>query len=358
MDCGARNLSRCVDDASCPIRCDGCGVVWYCSRFHQSRHWSEHKLVCKRLAQQARKASSLSEFPFSFELESSMCGFLDKRGLHGKGLWKNECSCLAGASSRRDSSWHLPSNACPCKGPRNAPAAPLESWKQYYEWRDLPLHSPAAILLHSPLTLYYAINQATFDPREKLTIHYLGPERELEQLEVFTELLALLPGTQIHIDFVGPAVPSSSHGSTLELSSYPKCLDASCECKLETNHTITPTVSVSLWKGLYHDVHHQISRADFVVAFNAGIAAYITWRPTIELLLTMEVPVFVTDFCEEACVLAVECIDSLEPNHVTFPITENPFRQPAGLWNTGIDLPMHANCFIFGLGVALEGLVS
>ncbi len=34
-----------------------------------------------------------------------------------------------------------------------------------------------------------------------------GPERELSQLPVFGELLALLPGLQIYIDFIGPSVP-------------------------------------------------------------------------------------------------------------------------------------------------------
>lgn len=36
---------------------------------------------------------------------------------------------------------------------------------------------------------------------------WTGPERELDQLPVFGELLALLPSKNIHIEFVGPAVP-------------------------------------------------------------------------------------------------------------------------------------------------------
>lgn len=35
-----------------------------------------------------------------------------------------------------------------------------------------------------------------------------GPEKELLQLAVFGELLALLPGVGIHIELVGPAIPS------------------------------------------------------------------------------------------------------------------------------------------------------
>jgi len=34
-----------------------------------------------------------------------------------------------------------------------------------------------------------------------------GPEKELLQLVVFGELLALFPGVDIHIELVGPAIP-------------------------------------------------------------------------------------------------------------------------------------------------------
>lgn len=34
-----------------------------------------------------------------------------------------------------------------------------------------------------------------------------GPEKELLQLSVFAELLALFPGVTIHIELVGPRIP-------------------------------------------------------------------------------------------------------------------------------------------------------
>lgn len=37
--------------------------------------------------------------------------------------------------------------------------------------------------------------------------YMVGPEKELLQLAVFGELLALFPGVHIHIELVGPAVP-------------------------------------------------------------------------------------------------------------------------------------------------------
>lgn len=49
-----------------------------------------------------------------------------------------------------------------------------------------------------------------------------GPEKELLQLAVFGELLALFPGVRIHIELVGPAIPpqrSDAFSYVLELSS-------------------------------------------------------------------------------------------------------------------------------------------
>ena len=34
-----------------------------------------------------------------------------------------------------------------------------------------------------------------------------GPEKELQQLGAFGELIALFPGAGVRIDFVGPAIP-------------------------------------------------------------------------------------------------------------------------------------------------------
>jgi len=46
-----------------------------------------------------------------------------------------------------------------------------------------------------------------------------GPEKELLQLAVFGELLALFPGVHIHIDLVGPAIPSQRSDALL-ISNY------------------------------------------------------------------------------------------------------------------------------------------
>ncbi|PWA97060.1 Zinc finger, MYND-type [Artemisia annua] len=99
-----------------------------------------------------------------------------------------------------------------------------------------PLDSPVALLLHWPLTIYQAIQltsakQLIPETMDELCIHYLGPERELHQLAVFGELHALLPGVQVHIDFVGPSVPHDRDGETAGLCNYAHCMEVNCSCK-------------------------------------------------------------------------------------------------------------------------------
>lgn len=52
-----------------------------------------------------------------------------------------------------------------------------------------------------------------------LKFYMKGPEKELLQLAVFGELLALFPGVHIHIDLVGPAI-HSQRSDALLISNY------------------------------------------------------------------------------------------------------------------------------------------
>lgn len=137
-------------------------------------------------------------------------------GLHRIGLWKSECSCGSSIASSKSSwmidTWDLPTPLCPCCEPTSPVSTCLSSWEDYYHWRCLPFHSPAALLLHWPLTIYHCfqvsgIQSSISANTDILRIHYLGPEKEILQLGVFGELVALFPGVQLQLDFVGPAVP-------------------------------------------------------------------------------------------------------------------------------------------------------
>ncbi|KAI3720277.1 hypothetical protein L6452_21190 [Arctium lappa] len=376
MECAAKGSPRrCSGSAN--RRCGGCGAVFYCSVSHQISHWRIHKEECGRLKRQMCSVELLNDLPFSFTLGATYqvcekvetrCSFLDKMGIHQVGIWICECSCGASVALlddfRSDKCWSLSSKLCPCRGPLSILKNQLSSWNDYYEWRGIPLDSPVALLLHWPLTVYQAIQLASekqLIPKttDELCIHYLGPERELYQLALFGELHALLPGVQVHIDFVGPAVPHDRDGETISLYSYAHCVETNCSCKSGkgefSSHTATDksaAITIRLHSGCYHDRYRELTKEflpELIIAPNAGIAAYKSWLPTIELIREIEIPAIFSDYCEEACHLAANCISSVTGSPPTIPVQLNPFRQPLAVEDSVLLLPCYSNCFLFGI---------
>lgn len=388
MECAGSHLpGYCKGPAT--LRCGSCGAVRYCSPQHQKRHWNEHSQLCARMAMQMQRAPELYDFPFTFALQTTRlhdsqetttyCSLLQSWGLHSAGLWKASCDCYQisqvptqqRTQELENPNWSLPARSCPCKPPKNAPQFQLQSWEDYYKWRDIPFDSPVALLLHWPLSLSHAICVSEFrirnpnpNPNPKcletrnpnsLRVHYLGPERELDQLPVFAELLALFPGVSIHIDFVGPGVPPFRDGESLEFSSFCRCSDNGCVCKKKESFLCKRGVTVQLWRGLYHDRYAELGDSpDLVFGANAGIAAFSSWHPSLRLIETLDVPVFFTDYCEEAAVMAMETIQSVcsgrrQQRALAFPVQVNPFRQPLCPGNMDLDLPTFSNAFIFGI---------
>ncbi|XP_057774717.1 uncharacterized protein LOC130993709 isoform X2 [Salvia miltiorrhiza] len=287
-------------------RCQRCQAVAYCSLAHQVSHRSAHKRECERLEQQMKRADILNDFPFTFtreaiQIQGTRCSFLKRHGIHLSGMWICECSCVGVSASnfqlsRLISSWNLPSELCPCRGPSSPIPERLTTWKDYYEWRCIPLCSPAALLLHWPLTVFRAIQLATLESllpefSNELRIHYLGPERELLQLAVFGELQALFPGVKVYIDLFGPAIPHARDAEKIDLYSYAQCNDMDCGCqsssvsyreRIDACHS--SAVTLRLHAGFYHDCYRELLQDSFphiIVAPNAGVAAYKSWLPTI-----------------------------------------------------------------------------
>jgi hypothetical protein len=101
--------------------------------------------------------------------------------------------------------WKLPAEEIPwltfSEG-RKAPSFPPtfeHNWTSYYKWRGLPLNSPAALLLHWPLTIYRLLFLLGFlhletggTVRRKLSIHLLGVEVKSKHYQsglLWTELV-------------------------------------------------------------------------------------------------------------------------------------------------------------------------
>ncbi|XP_009605575.1 uncharacterized protein [Nicotiana tomentosiformis] len=377
MDCaGSGSGSRTPCSGPATRRCGRCGAVAYCSISHQVAHLNVHKKECKRLDQQMKQAHVVSDFPFTFSEEATVqvcdkrmtrCSFLIKLGIHRVGMWMFECSCGASTTlncSRLIEGWNLSSTLCPCREPSTVLPELLSGWKEYYEWRCIPLYSPVAVLLHWPLTLYWAIKlavQGNLIPEisNELRIHYLGPEKELHQLAAFGELHAVFPDVRMYIDLVGPAIPEERNGERIELHDYAHCTETNYKCKCSTEN-FGPTslssgssaIKLKLHAGYYHDCYENIikgSPPNLIIAPNAGVAAYRSWVPTIELIKDIKVPAFFSDYCEEACNLAISCISSVTGASPIVPIQLNPFRQPLAVEDSALFLPCYSNCFIFGI---------
>ena len=67
----------------------------------------------------------------------------------------------------------------------------IKDWESWYQWRKLPKKSPAALLMHYPLTVYHLIvntlkqtrpKAGRPDRRVELSFHVLGAEVELNML--------------------------------------------------------------------------------------------------------------------------------------------------------------------------------
>lgn len=114
----------------------------------------------------------------------------------------------------------------------------------------------------------------------------------------------------------------------------------------------TSAVTLRLHKGFYHERFRDIvkdSIPHLVIAPNAGIAAYSSWLPTIELIKELNVPAVFSDYCEEASHLASCCISTVTGHPMTIPIQLNPFRQPMVIEDSALFLPCYSNCFLFGI---------
>ncbi|XP_062111788.1 uncharacterized protein LOC133823180 isoform X7 [Humulus lupulus] len=331
MECAWKGrTNRCLGPAR--RRCGGCGAVAYCSASHQISHWSEHKEECDRLKQHMKHIDSLNEFPFTFSIQATIqvcekretrCSLLRKWGIHQLGMWLYECQCGTSVasfscSSLTDNSWNLPDIMCPCNETVSSPSKHFCTWKEYYEWRSRERTSTACCLCRAACTFsWYGCTHR---------VYWTGS--------------------------------STMDGQSFTLRKYARCISTDCSCRSTEDvswglHTSkSATVSMKLRRGFYHDCYRDIvkdSSPHLIIAPNAGIAAYSSWLPTIELIKEINVPAVFSDYCEEACNLGARYITSITGSPLSFPIQLNPFRQPMVVEDSALFLPCYSNCFLFGM---------
>ncbi|KAJ0239477.1 hypothetical protein HA466_0231070 [Hirschfeldia incana] len=340
------------DESVC---CSHCRATIYCGSECEKRHWREmHRSVCNLYeAMMGRKEElKMKIFTFSCNAENP-CEWLESLGIHKKGMWRRQCSCysqrpfgLLHDSSSDDESWGgLQDGDYPPDLPiqnlnngRSQGMILMSSWSDYYDVRCLPPSSPVSDILSYPLTLYHILTTLSTHSKNLLlkgrevTVHYLGPERELDWIKAFAEISHLLNGIgTVHIVMVGPEVPSDLSGTIAN-----------------TSVTNNSRVKVSFVKGLYQDEVTYLASPDIVVALNCDLDRYSSWSGAVEAVNNLRIPGFFTDKTEDACGNAKAVLRNAGLN-ISHPVAPNPFRSPVRTCAESSNLPCYSNGFILGV---------
>jgi hypothetical protein len=221
----------------------------------------------------------------------------------------------------------------------------LSSWREYYRLRRMPESSPAALLLSFPVTLYHAIVEYGQVPctvartmlRRPLRIHVVGVEKEMNFVDLFKEVSFLLPEDfalelvfAVRHDMLPPSLRTSQNQFTIALAE---------------------TLQVVIASGTYGDSLDPnfdcgSGPPDMIMAFNAGLYAYESWRSVVTYLdrHTGVVGVF-TDYNEFS---GVQC-GSLGGMTSRDSVSVNAFRQPRAMPVYSMNLPQFSNGFLYVL---------
>ncbi|KAG6910469.1 hypothetical protein DXG01_010394 [Tephrocybe rancida] len=242
--------------------------------------------------------------------------------------------------------------------PPTSPPPTEHSWSEYYQWRGLPLSSPAALLLHWPLSVYRLLHLLGFaaqrpPKRRFLTVYLLGIETEVNFLPIFGELALLLPNTDLDLVLFGTGV------STLlaKAVSKPFCLASRpfAYTYKAPEESGGGSIRIELSRcGPYYEASNlsalRREKPDALVALNAGLSTYDEWLQVYFASRALAIPFGVTEYGEVS--LSVDIVNlrqlpfagmtrfshwALTPEersriaatpNATFPIEMNPFMYP------------------------------
>lgn len=285
--------------------------------------------------------------------------YRDSRGLFGcgpnYGWWTDApCSCddqvdymwgmqLLEEEHVGERGWKLPDDEIPWLDfestdipPPSAPPAFEHTWTSYYKWRGLPMHSPAALLLHWPLSIYrllyqlHCISSDIPSERRSLTVHLLGVEKELDVLPMyvfsvvfsvpslspifsFGELALLIPNTDIDLVMFGPGV----FRLLMDAEEDEDCLASQPYAYTYTapdasgGSTIRISLSDSgpIWGD--HEIHIPSNRPDAMIALNANLGGYNQWELALLASRAYNIPFAVTERQEVNIELSLAALRSL-----------------------------------------------
>ncbi|KAL0955321.1 hypothetical protein HGRIS_004205 [Hohenbuehelia grisea] len=282
-----------------------------------------------------------------------------------------------------ESSWklkeksHIPGLFYDEEVPPPSTLAPIVDWASWYQWRGIPLESPAAMLMHYPLTVYHLLNdilhvvETSGTERRKIRVHYLGAEVELNFIPLFSEIALLIPDADLDLTFFGKTtydlVQRARRESPGSLATRDVVWEYTAPRKLGgSSLTVRLSSDSEAWGGEALQSHNPLYKVDAVIACNAGLGAYQTWYEPIVFCDMTNIPFAVTDYIEQSLRTAAEgtipawrefALRTFEfagmpatglaslrlPRE--YPITVNPFHKPGQRPMGGTRMPNMINGF-------------
>ncbi|KAF9065207.1 hypothetical protein BDP27DRAFT_71116 [Rhodocollybia butyracea] len=390
-------------------RCSACQAALYCSTQCAKRHWNEtsspHKSLCphnKRHMQRLPETQAVvKSFPWgrletdgTFNLEIAR-GRFSVLGGSGYGYWSHRGGTVPHAVGGFDASastapyaqfmqnllknldhlngydllkpnhlsdeqgWKLSPKFIPYRDfTKNKERRPLlvtkfdggvVDWDSWYRWRKIPKDSPAALLMHFPMSVYQMLvhclkitspSAGCKSRRVNLNVHLLGVEVELNFVPLFSELALLLPFHDVQMTLVGPGAQRLLD----KAKNYPSSIAIKCFSSPPSpifTYSTPPecgssTISIYLCTTTTWDPD-TFPTPDALVACNAGLASYRDWFPVISIALFTHLPFASTEYTEQsaeyqrAYILTLleasgsKLSDDPADNH---PIELNPFHCP------------------------------
>ncbi|KZS97288.1 hypothetical protein SISNIDRAFT_249165 [Sistotremastrum niveocremeum HHB9708] len=328
---------HCRQNISRALICGGCKAVIYCGPECSRASWQlragpdgvkkGHKKDCARIKESrlrvARFTTLSDQFPWIVKMGDASYTSLSlaTKGLVGCGPsfgWWADHNCIKShmpsylhrkTHYTEEQGWKLPDAEIPwlsfdeTKGrnpPESLPAFE-DSWKSYYEWRRLPMSSPAAFLLHWPLSLYRMLCELGFTPgtverRKTINIHLIGPERELGFLPILGELALLFPHCDLCFTLFSETVVEifeNSPKDSLARQQFAYSYEAPA-----TAGGGKITIALDKLDAIYDLQNYHDELPDAILAFHAGLANYETWYHVIVDAIRLNIPFAVTDYVD------------------------------------------------------------
>ncbi|GMH48468.1 hypothetical protein TrLO_g4548 [Triparma laevis f. longispina] len=350
--------------------CKHCEGVHFCSEYCEFNAWS-HKCVCPAWNVYISRRSSLSTFPYLtfpavttsppfYASHEPYRDFLIGLGLYNEGWWGCELDGWEGGLSGSAKNVDCGVRVGVVEGfgdigeggfgqigsPLETTTTNLDSynlpiikdWGEYYVMRSIPPESPVALLLHFPLTLFYGLQkfakvqlEVARMLKKSLTIHIVGVEKELNFLDIFSELFSLFSksDTSLTLVFVvrKDMLPS-------------KCTSLNID---KENGNIIKVIAGSYNDDLSPDFDCGTGKPDVIIGMNAGLYAYDSWRFVVDYLRDSSTLGIFTDYNEWS---GLNCA-SLGGEKCRNSMQVNPFRQPLALPVFSMNLPQFANGFFY-----------